>query len=141
MNTNTDEPTASEVAHGLRELADWIEANPDNPAARAIAHNMTAIGTGTITFNADEFHQMAAALGGERVKEATDDYMIVTRRFGPVLTRVRRWRETVCVAKVVRTEIEEIPARDAIPAQPARTVEREIIEWECPPVLAAEVAS
>lgn len=140
LNTDIDEPTTAEVAQGLRELADWIEAHPDNLAAQAVAHDMNKIGTGTITFNAVEFHTLASALGGERQKDVDDDYMIVTRKFGPVLVRIRGSRESVCVAKVVGTVTEELPARDAIPAQPARTVKRDIIEWECPPVL-TEVAS
>lgn len=141
MNNDTDQQETAEVAQGLRELADWIEAHPNNPAAQAVAHNMTTIGTGTITFHRDEFRALATALGGERQKDADDNYVIVTRKFGPVLVRIEGYRESVCVPRVVGTVTEEVPAHDAIPAQPARTIERDIIEWECPPVLATEAAS
>lgn len=140
--TEPETPSASEVTQGLRELADWIDTNPDNPASKAFQHSLVAVGgPGWITFNATEFHALASALGGEREKDVDDNYMIVTRKFGPIPTTVRGYRSSVCVAKVVGTVTEEIPAHDAIPAQPARTIKRDIIEWECPPVLATEDAS
>lgn len=41
-------------------------------------------------------------------------------------------REAVCTRRVVGTETVTLPA---VEAQPERTVEREIVEWDCQPIL------
>ena len=47
-------------------------------------------------------------------------------------------REAVCTRRVVGTETVTLPA---VEAQPERTVEREIVEWDCEPVLAVDAVT
>lgn len=47
-------------------------------------------------------------------------------------------RESVCTRRVVGTETVTLPA---VEAQPERTVERDVVEWDCAPVLGAEAVS
>lgn len=130
----TTDTTATDVANGLRELADFIEGS-DSAAAVAIAKAAAEGGLRHFTWDGAEFRAGAAALGGSRVKTADDDFIIIARQFGPVPVSVYGWRKSVCVRRVVGTRTEHVPASEAIPAQPARTVEREVVEWECPPIL------
>ena len=68
-------------------------------------------------------------LGGD-----DDELMFVTRSFGGNVTASYHTdREEVCTRRVVGTETVEVPDPDA----PLVTVEREIVEWDCGPLLAA----
>jgi len=66
------------------------------------------------------------------VKSYSDDLFMLSRRFGPVLLRFGMWRSTVCTRRVVA--VEEVP--EAVVA--AHT--REVIEWDCHPLLAPEAS-
>ena len=68
-------------------------------------------------------------LGGD-----DDELMFVIRSFGGNVTAMyHTGREQVCTRRVVGTETVEVPDPDA----PLVTVEREIVEWDCGPLLAA----
>lgn len=118
----------SALAAGLRELADWVEANPGYvPDAE----------WNTVTLHVhldtrEELVAAARALGGEREKEPVGDYFTVRRRFGPrVSLDFFTARDQVCRRVVVDTI--EHPAR-LVPA----TVE-EVVEWVCEDSLLAGV--
>ena len=127
----------AETAESLRALADFIEANPTigDRVASAAANDY---GGGIFNIwaeNAEQMAHLAHQLGGHREKRADDSYVDIVRRFGPLRIRVTAPRERVCERRVVGTHTVEVPATEAQPAQPARTIEVERIEWECPPIL------
>lgn len=127
---------------GLREFADWCEANPEFPASK--------IGT-TILIHcatAEEFKSVAAILrNGSTVehpiaKDAQGDWYMHTRRFGVIDVQAYTRRSNVCERVVTTRELpaEIIPARPAEPEQhlPART--EEVVSWKCPPSIFEESA-
>lgn len=128
MNTDT-----TTTADALRELADLIEEHPD------LKEKVGAMRLLVPVQSADELARFAAMVGGYRHKTDDDNYFGLRRDFcAGVSIEVYGRHESVCTRKVVGTETVELPA---VEAQPARTEVREIVEWECPPVLDVEVAS
>jgi hypothetical protein len=71
---------------------------------------------------------------GTVTKRNDDDFARVTRRFGAVTVEAHCARDKACTARVVGTETVEIPD----PAAPKITVERDIVEWDCKPILALD---
>lgn len=74
-----------------------------------------------------------APLGTVRIER--DDTIDVTRDFGSCTLRVWITRRNVCERKVVGTESVQVPDPDA----PLVTVERDIVEWDCHPILADDL--
>lgn len=72
-----------------------------------------------------------APLGAVR-REDDDSYTRFSRDFGAVKVAIYTYRDAVCERVVVGTETVEIADPDA----PMITVEREIVEWKCSPILA-----
>lgn len=73
--------------------------------------------------------KLIRAIGGTWKKGGYGDTMSLTRTFEDGLTvRVQGERTMMCEKVVTGTETVEIPA---VEAQPARTEEREIVEWDC----------
>ena len=120
---------AIETVKGLRELADFIEQHPDLNWSYVGARCGTVVDTG-------EDLAAFAATGGKWDKDAYDTgtggNFALRRKFGPVELSVLASRDQVCERKVVGVEVVEIPDPDA----PRVTVEREVVEWTCAPVLA-----
>lgn len=128
MEATTSGDRAGEAAAALRSLADLIE---ERPALHEAVRGMTFLAYCTTP---EEFHDLAAQLGGHREKGASDKYFNLTRDFGAgVKVQVYTQREQVCTAKVVGTETVEIPDPDA----PKITVTRDVVEWECATVIPA----
>jgi hypothetical protein len=124
---------AYDAATGLRELADLIARNPE---LAPVADNRLLMFV-LPDFDSDEpaaamFARLARMLGGTRTKDADDTYVTVTRKFGPLAVDVYTTRDLVCERVVVGTETVEVPDPNA----PKVTVEREVVEWKCTPVLA-----
>lgn len=118
--------TRSALIQGLRDLADALEQHPGIPEPAPVSVN--------IFLDDDATVQMAAirrAIGGTWEKEATDRFFWIRKRFGPVSLEVNAYREQVCTRVVVGTETVEVPD----PAAPKVTVEREIVRWDCSPLL------
>lgn len=117
----TDHPfqaKADEAVAGLRELADFIERDPDfadlhwpGPALLCVPSWEKGA--------AARFRDLVRRLGGHRTKSVTERYIETTRQFGPIGIQVYTAREVVCERVVVGTE----------------TVESEVVEWECSPIL------
>lgn len=75
---------------------------------------------------------MAGAPVGTVTKDATDSFMTIVRTFGAVSLHLQADRDVVCEAKVVGRETVEV----VDPNAPTITVERDVIEWDCHPILA-----
>ena len=122
-----------EVVSGLRELADFIERDPDfaelywpGPALLFVASWEKDA--------AARFGDLARRLGGHRTKSVTERHIEVTRQFGPISIQVYTSREVMCERVVVGTETVEI----ADPEAPKVKVDREVVEWKCSPLLGPE---
>lgn len=131
-------PVAQAYVDGLRELADWIEANGDHLDASSdfFYDNMVM---SFLRHDRDEFVNVAQLLGGKRTKDGDDSYFRVKRSFGPIEVTVFAQRKDVCERVVTGTR--HIPAQ-VIPASEERVIEardEEIVEWVCEPLLAARV--
>lgn len=114
------------ICDDLRALADHLENHPD--LAEKVSSSILPI---QIYCLEDEFRDMVSQLGGDRTKTFSDRYADVSRSFGSVVLNLFTGRENVCVARVVGTEEVEVPDPDA----PKITITRDIIEWDCNPVL------
>jgi len=126
------------VVAAFRRAADLIERNPEVPAP-AVGSDGRLMWWLYSWECPDGVPAMVAAIrravGGKWDKRETatmsgDDEMVFEREGYMVTVK----RESVCVRRVVGTETVTLPAVDA---QPERTVEREVIEWDCEPVLTA----
>jgi hypothetical protein len=105
-----------DFVEGLRQIADWYEANSDVviPEAR-----LTVFGEKD---NKKNIATLAWRLGPLK-KEMNEEILALERSFNGVALRFVFLRSAVCERRVVRTE--EIP--EAV--IPAHT--REIVEWDC----------
>jgi hypothetical protein len=83
---------------------------------RALAHGAPKTGPGAVR---------------KDVNDGEPSYVEAVRMFGSVQVRAWTSRENVCVRRVVGTEPVEVPD----PAAPTITIDREIVEWDCLPVL------
>jgi hypothetical protein len=73
----------------------------------------------------------AGAPIGSTEKNYGDEIAKVIRRFGAATVEVYALRDNVCERRVVGFETVEVPDPDA----PLVTVEREVVEWACHPIL------
>ncbi len=93
-------------------------------------------GKGDADTQRDKALGIIRALGGKWDKAFNDrDADFTQKRDGLSLT-VTVVREAVCVRRVIGTETVTVPASPATEAQPEQTIEREIVEWDCAPILA-----
>jgi len=124
--------TSAEYAAGLRELADWIEANPEMPRPG-----------GTLTcYSLNSREEAAACLKALTPckKDYTESNFYLSREFGPVKLTFMFYRTAVCQRRIVgqrQVGTQVIPARitpeEVIPAHT-----EDIVEWDCgEPLLAA----
>ena len=111
-----------EYIAGLHEFAEWIEAHPEVPIPEYLD---TAIGWGHL-HSPEEAATAARALGHVN-KEWQDRYLVLTHDFGPIQLRVVFNRESVCTRQVVGSEW--------VPAQTVEGYTREIVEWNCEPLV------
>ena len=152
-----DERLTTAVA-GLRELADFIEANPQFLAAIQTNRFLMYVDGG-------DFGQLVHALGGEREKSVTGDYFGVSRFFGGIELYLYADRGAVCEQVEVGTRkvevmkdvcprcaglVEITPTgamtcrefgsdhfRSEPPAKVIETIDEPVYEWKCAPVLDA----
>jgi hypothetical protein len=110
---------------GLRELADWLDQNPDIPYPGYAGQQFTVF-----AHTKQELAELARQVGGRFEKQVTDNWVMLRRTFGPHCYEICIARQQVCERRVVGTrEVPEV----VIPAHKA-----EIIEWECLPILEDE---
>ena len=136
--TPAEESRTEQAVRGLRELADWIEANP-------ATHDTIGYSGCTINHCCRDREQFVAtlkALGGPWEKSTIGDYFNMERRFGPLIAyHVYVKRSEVCERRVVGTrEVTiEAPDPDVVAALP-KTLQKvvdEQVEWICPPSVLA----
>jgi hypothetical protein len=136
----TDEKRA-ETIKGLRDFADFLEANPEAsvPFSGLLAMDFPQ--------SKAEMATAAKGLGGHWEKtDRVDGQFQLKRNFGPWCEyRLSINREAVCerIVKGTREITLTAPDPEAIAALPQieRTETVEDIEWICPPSLLSEVAS
>lgn len=127
-----------EMAAGLRELAAFIEKNPQLVEVLSYPlHNMLAplyVHENPQALMAD-FARAGARAGAEVRKTFDDSHGGVNVAFGPVTVRVYAPREAVCERVVVGAEqvTKEVPDPDAPKITVTETVEK--VEWRCTPLL------
>jgi hypothetical protein len=117
---------------GLRSLAAWRTAHPDLSGGQ--------LGDSFIVHRTDDHAKIVRAISdGARIGEvekhevADGERLHVARNFGGGVKLIYAAdRDEVCTRRVTGTETVEIPD----PAAPTVTVEREIVEWDCRPILA-----
>ncbi len=137
MLNSPEERTAVIAAH--RKVADLLEAHPE--IAEPSVWSDGSIRWSLYSFECpDGIPAMVAAIrravGGTWTKReqksvsGADELVFEREGFG-----VTVGREAVCTRRVVGTEEVTIPA---VEAKPARTEVREIVEWDCHPILADE---
>lgn len=125
----------SAYTDALRKIADLIETNDlDENAVSDLSRYWI-----TLHHYGDEAKTEASkwrrALGGTWAKKDGGDTINLELAPGdsPVGIRVMQFlSKDACVRTVIGTETVVIPA---VEAQPERVVEREIVEWDCGPVL------
>ena len=131
-------PDITAVVAGFRRAADLLEKNPD--IAVPVVTSKGDLFWSLWTFECpDGVPAMVAAIrravGGKWDKREamgiSEPEMIFEREGYSITVK----REAVCTRRVVDTETITLPA---VEAQPERTIEREVVEWDCSPVLAAE---
>lgn len=144
------DPTAQHLAEGLRQLAAFVEANPD--MADDLRYPLTSINQPWNDYLGDAKDYLAryARAGiraGAKVTKNYDGgkYASVDLHFGPIRMHVYADRERVCERVVVGTRevTEEVPDPEALAAVPKVTVTKTVdeVRWECRPLLAEVVAS
>jgi len=116
--------------NGLHDLANFIDTHPSFPLP-----DLT-ISVWLSTYDYDDTKAEVARLArqlGRAEKNVVYSTFVVSRDFGPHKLKVETARDAVCVAKVVGTEEVEIPDYSDVPT---KKVTRDIVEWECSPLLA-----
>lgn len=138
-------PTPREVADEARRLADWLDTHAeaisnlgDNFDLGIVDLRVTFFGYGP----ADEQKNLAAAFARMRrgarktSKDANGSFFELRHEFGRFAkAEACLSRDQVCERRVVGKET--IAVEDYSIERPKKLIEREIVEWECPPVLAA----
>lgn len=125
-------PDLQEVANWLNEHAadldgvyvDWNDVGVSMQVGYGLGDPVEAMANVTRLLSA------GAPFGSVR-KQYDDKYLRVFRMFGTVEVEAWTMRELVCERRVVGFETVEVPDPDA----PLVTVEREIVEWACHPIL------
>jgi hypothetical protein len=106
-----------ELIQGLRDMADFLEQQPDVPIVYHAGMSVPVFGIDTI--------RAAIRAMGDVEKRFEGNYVSVIRRFGPVKYEVFVAREDVCEKTVVGKRV--VPEH-----------EEEIVEWSCRESLLSE---
>lgn len=125
-------PDRAAYTDGLRQLADWLEANPEIDLPWTGTYDSFSLG---VWVSKEELATIARALPGKVEKDFTtlDTVVYVRAAFAGLKVEAYAGRNAVCERIVTGTETVTVPA---VEAKPERTEEREVIEWHCMPLLA-----
>lgn len=140
MSEPTPKELATERAAGLRALADLIEATPEVDA--------NYLDNVSVWHVRDPEHlavivRAGLAAGAKIDKQYYDDgdLLKVSIALGRVKAEALTSRNLVCERVVVGTETvtQKVPDPDALAKVPVveQTIERELVEWKCAPLLEA----
>lgn len=143
MSEPTPQELASERAAGLRALADLVEATPE-----VNANYLDGSSSLTVWYahKPDVLPALARAglTYGAKVDKKINDTEIFELHlsFGPIRAVALAQRTDVCERVIVGTETVTETVKDpellAKVPEIEQTVEREIVEWRCEPLLAAD---
>ena len=128
--------TATEYTGGLRDFADWVDANAEYLEEHSLSFGDT-LHFRLYAFDAEQFAEHVRVLG-RGVKVPDDRWMNVQRTFGPMVVETYIDRETVCrkVVTGTRKVTKEVADPQAATVTVTETVED--YEWVCDePLLAA----
>jgi len=132
VNESTGYDDIDATIAGLRALAVWRTEHPEI--------NGGHLGDSFIIHRSGDHAAVVRALAdGARIGEVKKyevrggEGLHVSRKFGGgVSATYAAEREQVCTRRVVGTETVEVPDPDA----PLVTIERDVVEWDCEPILA-----
>lgn len=132
------------LSPGLREAADLLEQHPTLPEPYIISQSRGRVQLNWYLniepgFSLDDQKSAAAgivrAIGGawDKSEANYDELLNYDRQHGLLKLHVQVDRPAVCERVVVGTKPVTIPA---VEAQPERTVQQDVVEWRCQPLLA-----
>lgn len=144
----TTTAAAAMAANTMTRIAALLETHPDLPAPYIALYDHTPHtadlkwylhinGKGAAETQRKIAVCIIRTLGGKWDKGIDDRAVDFTQERDGLELQVTVVREAVCTRRVVGTETVIIPAVEATPEQ---TVEREVVEWDCAPVLAEVTA-
>jgi hypothetical protein len=133
------EPTHTEIATGLRQLADLIEATPDIRVSYKTFSLWCVSDRETLAALA----RAALRHGAKVEKDIDDQWHNLVVKFGPIEAKALAFRSEVCERVLVGTrEVTEMVPDPTVAVPDVPLVEQtrteEIYEWECVPLLAAD---
>lgn len=117
--------TAEQYARALRAVADWYDAHPDAPLPGDVTLRIACEDT------RDEVERVARLAAPCR-KEINDNFFDLTKDIEGIELRFIFWRSTVCTRRV--TGYVEVPEHTTA------AYRREVVEWDCAPILGVEEA-
>lgn len=123
---------------GLQALAAWREAHPEISGHLYAGTSFLVTDSNNKGLSPAEIvrHIAHGALIGDITKKpgtSNPEIMFIDRQFGgEVEISYQASRDQVCTRRVTGVETVEVPDPDA----PLVKVEREIVEWDCEPILA-----
>lgn len=124
-----------ELIDGLRAAADFLDQHPDIPVADDITVDVSSV----IPYG-DWDQEARVAQVARAMSPCTKDYspslLYLRRQFGPVTVEAFTGRSSVCERRVVGTRVVEREVVVTPAVTTTETVEEEIVEWECKPLLA-----
>ena len=127
----------SQLVSGLREAAAWFEDHTEVPIP-ADNIDLSLYNLGGDESELETLRTIAQAMG-TATKDYSDKFFRLSHTFADAVTVTAvAWRENVCQRVVVGTEtvIEQRPP-DGVEMVDVE-IEREIVEWDCPPSLLGE---
>lgn len=137
--TETNTPRNQALAASLREVADLLEAHPDLESPISIDPQWDGrLELRWHVYSPDAMSAIRKAIGGKWEKKVVGDHFALTHEAEALSFWVQSKRKTVCTLRVIGTETVTVPA---VEAQPERIEERDIVQWDCAPVLAEAAAS
>lgn len=147
LDESAPEPSRrTQVAAGLRDLADWVEANPDQISDLYPSVNLLlSVGGRGGRDRIASIARTGLDAGVKVTKEYSEKWAGVKLHFGPHVTvDAYAARDEVCERVVVgtREETKEVPDPEALAAVPTVTVTETVedVEWRCLPLLAVDGA-
>lgn len=117
---------------GLRRIADLIDEHSDLP----LPYEGTTTRLLWFLDTPEQLNIVSKAMGGHREKDIGDGFAGLKGAIDGVRINALVPREQVCTRRVVGTETVEVPDPAALAAVPKVAVEREVVEWDCHPILA-----
>ena len=145
----SDNDLAQQMSAGLRNLAEFIEQNPELAAGFRYTLQTTALNI-HLQYDRDaapqlaEYAKAAARHGAKVSKDVDDQFHNLIFDFGGAKARVIAYRNEVCERVVTGTDTvtKTVPDPDALAAVPTVEVTEtvETYEWVCKPLLGTEAA-